>query len=59
MGEAAMTPEVAVMDAQMEADDVEVGDDGADGAGDEDAFGRSWAIESCADAEGGDGVRKN
>jgi len=48
-----MAPEVAIVDAEVEADDVQVGNDGAERSGYPDALRGTGPVEACADAEGG------
>jgi hypothetical protein len=54
--EAAVAPEVGIRDAEAEADYIEVGDDRAESAYDEDTFGRARFIKAGADSEGSNGV---
>src|SRR5882724_8229243 len=57
--EAAMPPEVRVANAEVEADYIEIRDDGAESAHGPDALGSLLAIEAGGDAESGDGVGEN
>ena len=50
MGESAVAPKVAVADAEVEADDIQVGQDRAERSGDQDAFGHAGTVEAGADA---------
>ena len=59
MCEAAVSPEVAVVGAEPEADDVKVGNDGAEGSRDPDALRNSGPIETRTDPEGRDRVGEN
>ncbi len=56
MTESAVAPEVAVANAEVEADDIQVWQDRAERSGEPDAFGRAGAMEAGAEAERGDGV---
>ena len=53
MRKAPMSPEVAVVDSEMKADDIKVGDDGAEYSGYPDALRGTRPVKACADAEGG------
>jgi len=59
MCEAAMAPEVAVVNAEVETDDVEVGNDRTNSAGYPDALRRTGTIKACPNAEGGYAMRKD
>lgn len=48
----AVTPKVAIMDPKSKSNDVEIGDYGAECAGNPDAFWSARPVEACADAEG-------
>jgi len=52
MRKAPMSPEVAVVDSEMKADDIKVGDDGAEYSGYPDALRGTRPVKACADAEG-------
>ena len=52
MGEAAVAPEVAVMDAESKPDHIKVRNHGAGYPQHPDAFWRAWAVEAGAYAEG-------
>ncbi len=54
MRKAAMAPEVALVDSEVKADDIQIGDDGAECSGYPDAPRRGTGpVKACADAEGG------
>lgn len=59
MRESAMTPEVAVADAEVEANDIEVGYHRTNSSCNPDSFGDAGAIEAGSNAQGGDGVGKS
>jgi hypothetical protein len=48
-----MAPEVAVVDSEVKADDIQIGDDGTDRSGHPDALRGTGPAKACADAEGG------
>ena len=50
--ESAVAPEVAVADAEAEADDVEIGDDRAERSDYPDALQRAGTIKACSNTEG-------
>jgi hypothetical protein len=52
MGETAMAPKVAVVDAEVEADDVQVGNDRTERTRYPYAFGNAGSVEAGADAKG-------
>ena len=56
MREAAVAPRVAVLDAELKSDDVEVGGHRAGGSRYPNPFWGAWAVETGADAHGSDRV---
>lgn len=49
MCKAAMAPEVTIVDAEVEADDIQVGNDRAERAGYPDALRSTGSVKACAD----------
>ena len=49
MCKAAMAPEVAIVDAEVEANDIQVGNDRAERAGYPDALRSTGPVKACAD----------
>jgi hypothetical protein len=58
VSETAVSPEIRVVNAEAEADHVDVGKYGTRCADDPDAFGDVWVIEARAYPEGGYRVRE-
>ncbi len=58
MSESAVTPEVAIADAEAEPNDIEIGESGTDRADEPNALGNLRLVEARADAEGSDEVRE-
>jgi hypothetical protein len=58
VSETAVSPEIRVANAEVEADHINVGKYGACCADDPNAFGDVWAIEARAYPEGGYRVRE-
>jgi hypothetical protein len=53
MRKATMSPEIAVTDAEVEADDIQVGNDGAERSGYPDALRGTGPVKACTDGKGG------